>query len=196
MTNKFDGMNRLIFKYRGLLWGIFALAIFIFPVSYSAGRMFISASLLVAGQLLRFWAAGVIPKYRTLTLDAPGLVTHGPYAWVRNPLYAGNALMGCGWAVMAGWWWLPSFAAAYFSIYYLAIIPYEERFLLDKFKEEYLVYRNATPSMIPSVKNFRNKAARGLGRFDAEKSWFMERHSLRMNILVTALILFRILAKG
>jgi protein-S-isoprenylcysteine O-methyltransferase Ste14 len=194
MTDKFDGLNGLIFKYRGLLWGIFVLAVFIFPVSYSAARMFVSAPLLAAGQLLRFWAAGVIPKYRTLALDAPKLVTHGPYAWVRNPLYAGNALIGCGWAVMAGWWWLPAFAAVYFVIYSLTIIPYEERFLIEMFKEEYLVYRNTTPSMIPSVKNLRSRAAGSRGCFGAEKSWFMERHSLRMNILVTALLLFRILA--
>jgi protein-S-isoprenylcysteine O-methyltransferase Ste14 len=195
MTNNFDGLNGQIFKYRGLLWGIFVLAVFIFPASYSASRIFVSAPLLAAGQLLRFWAAGVIPKYRTLTLDAPELVTYGPYAWVRNPLYAGNALMGCGWAVMAGWLWLPIFAAAYFVIYTLAIIPYEERFLLEKFKEEYLAYRNATPSMIPGIKNLRERAAASRSRFGAKKSWFMERHSLRMNILVTVLIIFRILAK-
>ena len=35
-------------------------------------------------------------------LNAPVLVTWGPYKWVRNPLYMGNFIMGMGWAVPQG----------------------------------------------------------------------------------------------
>lgn len=185
-------MRSLIFKYRGLLWGIFALAVFIFPVSYSPARTMLAVPFLLAGQALRFWAAGVIPKYRTLTLDAPELITWGPYAWIRNPLYAGNALLGCGWAVMAGWWWIAAFAVVYFVIYSLVIIPYEERFLLDRFGEEYRQFKKTTPSMIPSVSRMGEKMKNSRGGFDAKKSWFMERHSLRMNLIVTCLVVLRL----
>ncbi|MDR3320897.1 MAG: isoprenylcysteine carboxylmethyltransferase family protein [Synergistaceae bacterium] len=184
----------LIFKYRGLLWGIFALAVLIFPVSYSRSRTLLASLSLVLGQLLRFWAAGVIPKYRTLVVGAPVLVTWGPYAWLRNPLYSGNALLGCGWALMAGWAWVAAFAAVYFGMYMIAIIPHEESFLLEKFGGEYIGYKKTTPSMIPSLGNFRERLARqsGSGAFEAGRSWFMERHSLRMNIAVTALVLARL----
>jgi protein-S-isoprenylcysteine O-methyltransferase Ste14 len=154
--------------------------------------MALAAPLVLAGQLLRFWAAGVIPKYRTLTLDAPALVTRGPYAWIRNPLYAGNALLGCGWSLMVGWALVPAFAAVYAVIYSLVIIPYEERFLLARFGDEYLSYKLATPSMVPGFSNFASRAARGSEGFGARESWSMERHSLRMNLLVTALILARL----
>ncbi len=191
-------MNALIFKYRGLLWGIFAVAVFAFPVSFSPVRMLLALPLLAAGQLLRFWAAGVIPKYRTLTLDAPKLVTWGPYAHSRNPLYLGNALMGCGWSLMVGWLWLPAFAVVYWIIYSLAIIPYEEQFLLARFGDEYLDYQTRTPPLVPNVTRFsgfsdlRVFLRAEYERLDRKKSWFMERHSLRMNLLVTALILVRL----
>jgi protein-S-isoprenylcysteine O-methyltransferase Ste14 len=186
----------LIFKYRGLLWGIFAFAVFIFPVSYSGARTLLAVFFILPGQVLRFWAAGVIPKYRTLVVGAPMLVTWGPYTWIRNPLYAGNALLGLGWALLVGWGWVAAFAAVYFAIYFMAIIPYEESFLLEKFRDEYLDYKNSTPAMIPFFTKFRDRLARqhAGGKFDLVKSWFMERHSLRMNILATFLVLVRLFA--
>jgi protein-S-isoprenylcysteine O-methyltransferase Ste14 len=181
-----------IFKYRGLVWGIFAAAILIFPVSFSCARAIASVPLLAAGQALRFWAAGFIPKYRTLTVGAPGLVTSGPYAWVRNPLYAGNGIMGLGWSVMAGPVWCAVFAAIYFVLYSLVIVPFEESFLSERFGEEYERYRRSTPSVIPRPNNLREKAARSIGGFDGKKSWFMERHSLGMNVFVTVLLAVRL----
>jgi protein-S-isoprenylcysteine O-methyltransferase Ste14 len=184
-------MRGAIFKYRGLLWGLFGAAILVFPVSFSAARSMIAIPLLAGGQLLRFWAAGVIPKYRTLTLDAPRLVTWGPYAFVRNPLYAGNALMGCGWSLMAGWLWVATFAAAFLSIYTFAIIPYEESFLAGKFGGEYLRYKSVTPALIPAFSGPGRPLAGEL--FDPGRSWFMERHSLFMNAAVTTLVGLRLL---
>jgi len=186
----------LIFKYRGLLWGLFALAVFLFPVSWSIARTACAVPLLIGGQALRFWAAGVIPKYRTLVIGAPELVTWGPYAWVRNPLYAGNALIGLGWALMVGWPWVPAFLLAYFAIYALVIIPAEEGFLRGEFGDAYLEYRRTTPSMVPRLSAVRERLRRSRAGFDAKKSWFMERHSLRMNLVVTALVLLRLLYFG
>jgi protein-S-isoprenylcysteine O-methyltransferase Ste14 len=185
-------LRETIFKYRGLVWGIFAVAILIFPVSFSAVRAVVSVPLLAAGQALRFWAAGFIPKYRTLAVGAPSLVTSGPYAWVRNPLYAGNGIMGRGWSVMAGPVWCVAFAAVYFALYCLVIVPFEESFLSARFGEDYERYRRSTPSIIPCPNNLSGRAALSRGGFDAKKSWFMERHSLGMNVFVTALLAARL----
>jgi protein-S-isoprenylcysteine O-methyltransferase Ste14 len=185
-------LSSLVFKYRGLLWSIFALAILFFPAGASRLRMAASVPLLVGGQALRFWAAGVIPKYRTLVVGAPVLVTHGPYALIRNPLYAGNAVMGCGWSLMAGRAWPPAFIAAFFVIYSVIIIPWEEGFLLQKFGESYAAYRRSTPSLIPNVAKIGRALRDRRGEFDWNKSWNMERHSLRMNIALTLLVLARL----
>jgi protein-S-isoprenylcysteine O-methyltransferase Ste14 len=187
------GARGLVFKYRGLLWGIFALGVLALPVAFSTARSVAALPLLFGGQLLRFWAAGVIPKYRTLTVGAPRLVTWGPYALMRNPLYAGNALLGFGWALMAGWPWVAAFAAAFFFLYQVIIIPYEESFLIGRFRDEYIAYRNVTPALIPGVGGAWRKASGGSGRFDPASSWRMERHSLFMNLVVTALVCLRLL---
>jgi protein-S-isoprenylcysteine O-methyltransferase Ste14 len=189
-------LSQLVFKYRGLLWGVFALAILFLPVGGSPLRFAMSVPLLAAGQTLRFWAAGVIPKYRTLVVDAPVLVTHGPYAMIRNPLYAGNAIMGCGWSLMAGWPWVLAFVTAFFIVYSMIIIPWEERFLLQKFDKSYAAYRMSTPSLIPSVVKMAGSVRKCRGGFDAGKSWAMERHSLRMNIALTVLVIARLFWAG
>jgi protein-S-isoprenylcysteine O-methyltransferase Ste14 len=181
-----------MFKYRGLVWGIFAAAVLVFRVTFSPARFAAAIPLLILGQGLRFWAAGFIPKYRTLVVDAPKLVITGPYAWMRNPLYAGNGIMGMGWALMAGWIWEAVFAVIYFALYSFTIIPFEEKFLLDSFGEEYEIYKKSTPSLIPGIRNFKEKITKSRGGFDAKKSWFMERHSLRMNIVVTIIIITRL----
>lgn len=186
-------LRAAVFKYRGLLWGIFVLAIFIFPVSFSPLRMLLGVPLVLAGQALRFWAAGVIQKYRTLVIGAPVLVTWGPYAWTRNPLYAGNGLMGCGWALMAGWWWVVVFMLLFFVIYSLVIIPGEEKFLLGHFGEEYERFRRCTPSLLPRLFDARRRTRSRQGDFDGRRSWSLERHSLRMNGVITLLILIRLI---
>jgi protein-S-isoprenylcysteine O-methyltransferase Ste14 len=185
-------LSSLVFKYRGLLWGIFALAILFFPVGASPLRLAASVPLLAGGQSLRFWAAGVIPKYRTLVVDAPVLVTHGPYALIRNPLYAGNALLGCGWSLMAGRAWLLAFIAAFFVIYSVIIIPWEEGFLLRKFGDSYTTYKRTTPSLIPHVTEIGRSVRERRDGFDWNRSWIMERHSLRMNAALTLLVLARL----
>ena len=99
----------MAFKCRGLFWAIFAAAALFFPSSFGVARFTIGMGIVLAGQLLRYWAAGYIPKYRTEKIGAPILVTWGPYKWVRNPLYAGNLIMGLGWSLMLGWGWVAAF---------------------------------------------------------------------------------------
>ncbi|MDR1509575.1 MAG: isoprenylcysteine carboxylmethyltransferase family protein [Synergistaceae bacterium] len=185
-------MKGILFKYRGLVWGVFVAAVLVLPVSFSRLRFCAAVPILLAGQCLRFWAAGVIQKYRTLSLDAPQLVTWGPYAWVRNPLYAGNGLMGLGWALMTGWPMVAAFAAVYFALYSITIIPYEEQFLSKRFGEEYEIYRRSTPALIPGVGDLASRAGKAFSGFNRRKSWYMERHSLNMNLIVTALLLIKL----
>lgn len=189
MTNIFRNkkLASLAFKYRGGLWGLFALAALFFPSEYSLWRLLMALPLLFAGQALRFWAAGVIPKYRTLELDAPLLVIWGPYRWMRNPLYAGNALLGVGWSVMLGWHWVPIFLILFALLYSVTIIPYEESFLLKRFGAVYEEYRRRTPALIPRFP--LPPVPTNALPYDAAQSWLMERHSLRMNLLVTFVLL-------
>jgi protein-S-isoprenylcysteine O-methyltransferase Ste14 len=99
--------------------------------------------------------AGTIVIVRSLQaagpvdLDHPGrLVTAGPYAVIRNPMYAGWALLHLGTAVAGGSvWMLAAFPAATWQMHRL--ILGEERELRDRFADEFDRYRAAVPRCLP-----------------------------------------------
>ncbi|MEG1824375.1 MAG: isoprenylcysteine carboxylmethyltransferase family protein [Cloacibacillus sp.] len=185
-------VSSLAFKGRGLFWGFFAAGILIFPGHFNIIRFICGIILVLLGQLLRFWAAGFIPKYRTETIGAPVLITWGPYAYVRNPLYAGNALMGLGWSLMVSWGWVGAFAAAFFLLYSLIVIPAEESFLGEKFGSSYTEYKSKVPALFPILGAPLRAANQNARPFDAAQAWAEEIYSIRVNIVVTVIIFIRL----
>lgn len=98
----------------------------------------------LAGLALTVW--GLLTLYRAQTNILPHrgageLVTHGAFAFRRNPIYMGETLIFIGLAQATGNIWLavmaPLFAVAIMA---LAILP-EERHLEAKFGEAYLDYK-------------------------------------------------------
>lgn len=71
------------------------------------------------------------------------IVTTGIYAWSRNPIYTGFCFinMGIGVATNNPWVFL-SFIPAAFLVYHVAIAR-EERYLEQKFGDEYLAYKKS-----------------------------------------------------
>lgn len=101
--------------------------------------------LLVAGEAVRFWAAGYIAK------DAD-IATGGPYAFVRNPLYFGSLLLAVGYGLMSGLGVAAVTAMlVVFVAFHMAAILYEESFLKGKFGQPYLDYIAQVPRLIPSI---------------------------------------------
>jgi protein-S-isoprenylcysteine O-methyltransferase Ste14 len=74
----------------------------------------------VIGLALRAWAAGYLHKQKILTMT-------GPYAYTRNPLYLGSAILALGVAIAARSWISASIIAAYFAIVYFVVMRREER---------------------------------------------------------------------
>ena len=53
------------------------------------------------GESLRFWGVAYAGgETRTTKIGASNFVTQGPFAYIRNPLYAGNILMYFGVSIM------------------------------------------------------------------------------------------------
>ena len=142
----------------------------------------------ILGQALRFWAAGCIGYYRGEHVDALSLTTWGPYAFVRNPLYAGNALIGLGWSVMADPLVILVFVITFILLYTVLIVPHEESFLLEKFGAEYSRYKEKTGNFFP----LSWPGDRIFGPFDSRVLWVSELHSLLMTVVGSLLII----AKG
>jgi len=110
-----------------------------------------------AGEAIRCWAVGYSgTTTRGDTLAAPRLVTAGPYAHVRNPLYLGNFLTALGFTVAftggnaplvrAG---LAVLVLGIMLAVYVTIVPYEEAYLLQTFGQAYKDYAARVPAVIP-----------------------------------------------
>lgn len=79
------------------------------------------------------------------------LVTTGPYALVRNPMYLGSFLMGAGFILMLWpWWSLPFFALLFYLRFNRQIIEEEGR-LSESFGEGFAAYCQKTPRLFPSL---------------------------------------------
>ncbi|HTU69700.1 MAG TPA: isoprenylcysteine carboxylmethyltransferase family protein [Candidatus Baltobacteraceae bacterium] len=164
-----DDLQALVFKNRGLLLTVPAalLAAFGKPSATSVG---LGLPIAIAGELVRCWAVG----YSGVTtrgdeVEAPRLVTAGPYAHVRNPLYVGNFVTALGFALaftghnrLATKLTLVGGSLAAMAAVYATIVPHEEAFLRSQFGEAFERYCERVPPVIPLAQ----PAADGEGSWD------------------------------
>ena len=192
MTNSFlSSWRAWAFKYRGGVWT--ALFVIILALARPESSRVAAGIVLVAlGQLLRFWGAGCIKRYRGEEVKAEELAMWGPYALVRNPLYVGNGLIGLGWGWIAGFWPTVVFLVTFWVLYGLLIVPHEEAFLRGKFGLAYEDYCARVGRFFP--KNFSCEALAHVrdGAYDASILLKSEIHSLWVHIAGTALIVSRL----
>ena len=123
----------------------------------SAASMALGIPVALAGEALRCWAVGYSGvTTRSDRVEAPRLVTAGPYAYVRNPLYLGNFITALGFTlafsggleperrVLLGVLGLGAMLAVY-----AAIVPLEEGFLRETFGAEFDAYVQRVPRVFP-----------------------------------------------
>lgn len=112
-----------------------------------------------AGELMRCWAVGYSgASTRNDTVTAPKLVTAGPYAYVRNPLYLGNFVTAAGYALaftgrnskLARAAFVAGSLGAMAALY-AAIIGHEEAFLRAQFGERFEAYCKRVPRIVPQL---------------------------------------------
>jgi protein-S-isoprenylcysteine O-methyltransferase Ste14 len=105
------------------------------------------------GLALRAWASGCAGGHtRTAAIEAPRLVTDGPFAHMRNPIYVGTICLGFGIAGLIGDPRAFLLAAVAFLILYMAIVPAEEEFLGRQFGADYARYRAEVPRFLPRLR--------------------------------------------
>lgn len=151
-------MQAFVFKNRGALLALPAIVLVVFGKP-SAFGVTLGLPLALAGELLRIWAVGYSGvTTRSDTVTAPELVTAGPYAYVRNPLYLGNFITAAGFAIAftggnsaASRTALLAACLGAMAALYAAIIPYEEKFLRARFGEAFLRYCETVPPIVPQL---------------------------------------------
>ena len=113
------------------------------PPSISDGLFALGVLLFVGGLTLDLVAIRTLSKHNTTVMPTAGathLVTSGPFAMSRNPIYLGNTILttGLGVAFANPWFFVAAIAAA-LATNFLQIVP-EEKHLEHKFGKSWRTY--------------------------------------------------------
>jgi protein-S-isoprenylcysteine O-methyltransferase Ste14 len=81
--------------------------------------------------------------------DDPELVTTGPYAWVRHPIYGGMLVAMFGSAIGQSVLWLLPLIV--YGPYFIRSARREEKHLIEQFPERYRAYVERTKMLLPFV---------------------------------------------
>lgn len=133
----------------GYLLGVLALAL----ARPSVRSLLLSVPLVLCGEAIRLWASGHLEKTRALA-------TGGPYAYTRNPLYLGSALMAAAVAAASASPWVAVAVAGYFLAFYPRVVREEARFLRDRFKADYETWAAEVPPFWPRLRPGGPRATR------------------------------------
>lgn len=96
----------------------------------TTGSLAVGLAIAIAGESLRFWAAGHLNKAREVT-------SSGPYRWFSHPLYVGSSLLGLGVGVASHSLIAIGLIALYLAATLTAAIRSEEAYLRRTFGDYY-----------------------------------------------------------
>lgn len=119
------------------------------PQELSSALYLISLLLILAGTVFATWAVFVLGRSISILPEARRLVTRGPYAFVRHPLYLGEMIGVAGVALQRLSPWALLLLALAWAFQFQRLI-FEERVLSQSFPE-YEDYMARTARLVPGV---------------------------------------------
>lgn len=138
---------------------------------YLAGLAF-----LVAGHAVRIWGSGYLNKLNEL-------ITAGPFAHTRNPLYIGSFLLLCGYALMAWRLDVAAIMLVLFVLFHGGAIRYEEQLLRERFGDSFDDYCKQVPRIFPKATT-KFKA----GGFSWHMVWHNREHRIMAGTVILAVL--------
>jgi protein-S-isoprenylcysteine O-methyltransferase Ste14 len=123
-----NGTNANVITVIALGIGLLGLGVRVFTVGYTPAN---TSGRNTSGQL------------------ADELNTTGFYSMVRHPLYLGNFLMWLSPAILTFHAWFVLLFIVVYWLYYERIMMAEERFLIEKFGQQYLSWAKSVPPFLP-----------------------------------------------
>ena len=103
-----------------------------------------AAPLGLLGLIIRARAAGHLHKQKVLTVT-------GPYAYTRNPLYFGSAILALAAAVATRSWISAAILGIYFALFYSIVMRREEAELRQHHAASFEEYARAVPLFFPRL---------------------------------------------
>ncbi len=100
---------------------------------------------------LAYWVFSSLGKNITTTVAIRknhSLVTHGPYRWIRHPLYMVGALFFSSISLLTANWFIALSGLTMLLMLWVRL-PKEEANLLERFGDEYRIYMARTERFLP-----------------------------------------------
>ena len=98
----------------------------------------------IIGLGVRAYAAGYLHKQEVLTVT-------GPYAYTRNPLYLGSAILALGTGIATRSWISALVLILYFAVFYSMVMKREATELHLRYGTSFEDYARAVPLFIPRL---------------------------------------------
>ena len=166
LINEFEKQGNFLFKYRGqfpVLLFVLAIPFIYFhrieSVATTYVLTYVSIALSFLGFIIRCYTIGTTPRgtsgRNTKEQVADELNSTGMYSLLRHPLYLGNYLMWIGIVLFSFNIYLVIIVSLLYWIYYERIMFAEERFLENKFGQDYLDWASHLPAFFPRLGNFK-----------------------------------------
>jgi protein-S-isoprenylcysteine O-methyltransferase Ste14 len=161
ISRQADGtLLMVVIKVLGLALWLSPVVYIINPAWMSWSKMGLPDSLRGLGVVLGLMCVGLIYwlfssigsgiSPTSATRQQHTLVTHGPYRWVRHPLYSVGATLFIALGLIADSWLIA--AAGVLAFIVMAIrTPREETNLIEKFGDEYREYMQHTGRFLPKI---------------------------------------------
>jgi protein-S-isoprenylcysteine O-methyltransferase Ste14 len=159
------------------------------PVPYAIG-----CALGLLGILIRVWGCGHLRKNQDV-------VTSGPYAYVKNPLYVGTFLLAVGGALAVGSTEMPALLAwvvigpLYLLVWFGYYMPKKQRVegerLRKHFGAAYDEYDRAVPAFVPSLRRY---AKASNARWSL--ATFLSNHEIGLDVMLVLMFAAMPFARG
>ncbi|HET9951315.1 MAG TPA: isoprenylcysteine carboxylmethyltransferase family protein [Candidatus Eisenbacteria bacterium] len=121
------------------------------PARFAVAARAAGLPLVAAGVAFALW--GILTFFRAKTTIVPhravsSLVDHGPYRLTRNPMYVGLTAAYTGLALVQNRLWPFAFLPFVLAILVAAVILPEERYLEERFGDDYRAYKRRVRRLI------------------------------------------------
>lgn len=144
--------------FRKRTFALFLGSVMLLALAATTARTFWwGLPLVFAGELVRLWSAGYLTKMEKL-------VTAGPFALCRNPLYIGSFLINLGYLVMVNNPVVIAIGIVVFWLFHGGAVVYEEGMLREMFGEDFESYCIRVPRFVPWPKSLKGQGEFSVGQ--------------------------------
>jgi protein-S-isoprenylcysteine O-methyltransferase Ste14 len=132
----------------GLLLGVILhwwTRFYLLPAAYLSSARILAGILIVFGLAIVFVAKAQMKRVKTNIepwKPTTAIIDDGIYAYSRNPIYIAMILVYIGFVIIINSVWVLLLLPAVYLVMHFGVILREEKYLAEKFGEEYLNYKN------------------------------------------------------